>query len=169
MPKPANIIITYRDDKTSEGQTIINIPTQDDLTLGEMIAMANHHAFDMNQLSDAEIIRCSISIDVSPLDVDPGAQPGSDLEIGADFTFKADNGFTSQIRIPAFRPEFFIAGSPDVDLSIEQVSDFVTNMIDGYGTDNDIPPSDYADVTTSRGEDLTSLLSARKSIVKSRV
>lgn len=169
MPKPANVVVTYKDSKGAEGQTIINIPNQDTLDLDEMIAMANWHALDMDNLSDAEIIRVSLIVDISPaLFVSPGAEPGCDLEEGAEFIFAEAGGFTSQIRIPAFRQDAFLAGTPSVDLSFTEVQYFVDSMIDGYGTDTGMSPT-LADVQTSRGEDLTVLLAAKKSFQKSRI
>lgn len=162
MPRPINIVLIYKDAKGGEAQSLINIENQDEESdISQQIAAAVQHQLDIDALTEAQIIRCGVLIDV-PLHGSLKTSPvaNSDLEAGALFIFKADNNFSTQTRIPAFAESKFVTASPEVDLTDSDVQDFVTNMLDGYNS---------LDVQTSRGEDVVILASSKKDFEKSRV
>jgi len=166
MARPINIVLIYKDGKGNEGQSLINIVNQDEESdIAQQIEAAVQHQIFVDALTGCQIVRCGLLIDV-PIDVSLKSTPEStsDLEEGAEFIFRADNTFTSQIRIPGFLDSKFVSASPEVDLTDSDVLDFVDSMTDGLDGG-----SGLLDVQSSRGDDLTTLASAKKSFQKSRV
>lgn len=110
----------------------------------------------------------TLTVDISDL-TNAAAAAIADVQEGAKFVFRALNPlFTKTITLPTFIETFFTGAgaNKEVDLTNASVIAFVSMMEDGFddggGTPVEVNP------TTSHGEDLFSLGSARQSWGKER-
>lgn len=154
------------DSKGKENQMLVNIVDQSiepDLSNLETIAKA--HQADIDALTDGQIVRCGLVVDVDLENGLKGAPvANSSNEAGATFIFVTADGFNTQFRIPAFKESKLVSSSPEVDITDGDVIDLIDNVIDGYSNG-----STLRDVVDSRGDDIVSLGTAKETFQRGRV
>jgi hypothetical protein len=73
-----------------------------------------------------------------------------------EFTFLTANNFVHSVGLPTFDEDLVVASSRSIDLTQEDVEDFVDAMLIGLA----VPSTELITPVDSRGEDLASLTSA---------
>lgn len=159
------ILYSIQDGKGKVSTTEVNLPTA--TNLASATAMAQQLATLINNVITGAIVRIGITLQVTP----PGglrvaAAANSDVEEGARFQYRTQNGFYSGLRIPTFDESLIATGSRDVNVA-GAVATFSTAMISGIDTSGAggtgvIQPCD------KRGEDLVALEFAREQFLSSR-
>lgn len=123
----------------------------------------------VNPLVNGELAGGSVTIEADITDiVNAAAATISDVQEKAEFTFKSLAGYLKRITLPTFIETFFTGSGAGktVDLTQSAVTAFVAMIEDGVA-DNSTPAVEV-NFTTSHGEDLMSLASARQSWGKER-
>ncbi|MCZ7545743.1 MAG: hypothetical protein M5R40_20485 [Anaerolineae bacterium] len=114
------------------------------------------------------LTRIGVTRDVDlPGGLAASASANADVEEGARFQFRTENGFFSGLRLPTFDESKIAAGTRGVDLADGDVAAFVAAMEDGLdlsgvGGTGTVQPCD------ARDEDLLALEFAREQFLSSR-
>lgn len=160
------IIYSIQDEKSKTSMTEVKLPAA--TAAADVEIFAAQMASLINALISGAITRIGITKTISlPAGLNAAAASGADVEEGARFQFKTENGFYSGLRLPTFAESFIVAGSKEVDIVPADVAAFVTAMTDGIdlsgaGGSGVVAPCD------SRDEDLTALEFAREQFLSSR-
>lgn len=164
--RPITIVLTIIDSKGHENQMLINLVNQSiESDLSNLETIATNHQIDIDALTEGQIVRCGLVIDVeldSSLKIAPVSNASN--EAGAIFVFTTDGGFSTQIRIPAFMESKIVSGTPEVDLTDSAVQDLIDHIVDGYSNG-----SVLRDIVDSRGDDIVMLGSAKEVFQRGRV
>lgn len=120
----------------------------------------------INAITRGAIRKINIAYNV-PLPTGLRAEPeaNSDVEEGARFQFRTENGFYSGMRLPTFNEALLVANSTEVDVTIEAVRNFVEALRDSV---NLVDPVAVIPCVDKRGEDLVALTFAREQFQSSR-
>lgn len=158
------ISLSIKDAKGNQGTTEFNFPS--DYDFDDVVLFAQQAATRINALIKGAITRISLGYAVDlPAGLTATPDPNSDVEEGARFQFKTENGFYTAMRIPTFDEALLISGTKNVDLTDADVDDFVGSMVDGapvVALGGVLSPSD------KRDEDIASLEYAREEFQSSR-
>lgn len=162
------IIYSIKDEKGNLSTTEINVPAS--TAFADVILFGGAMAQAIEPLISGSIQRVGIAFivplsSITGLKATPAA--GSDTEEGARFGFKTLNNFMTAMRIPTFKEEFIQTGTREVDTTDASVAAFVTAMRTGI----DLTPLGGSGVVApvdKRGEDITTLDSAKEQFVSSR-
>lgn len=161
------VLYSIQDEKGAVSTTELNLPAN--YSLADANAFATEGAKLINALITGAITRIGISKAVElPGTLRAAALSGSDVEEGARFQFKTENGFYSSMRLATFDESKVIGGTREVDQADSAVAAFTGAMVSGLnlvavgGTLASAEPCD------KRGEDLTSLEFAREQFLSSR-
>lgn len=161
---PQTILFTIQDAKGVISTTEMNVP--DTVGPEQLLEFANAYAILLDPLIAGAITRIGIVQTVPvPGSVKASAEANSDVEEGARFQFRTENGFYTSMRLPTFRESFIIAGSNKVNTAATEVASYVTAMVTGLATPvagGTVTPSD------KRGEDIIALSNAVEQFVSSR-
>lgn len=157
------LVYTIQDAKGAPSTMLLNFPVNVDI--GVLQTFAASTATMINNLITGKIVQAGIglAVDLSSATIRATADPNSDVEEGARFSWRSAVGGTTQFRIPTFDEALFLAGTKQVDTADTAVDAFVQRILAGQtvGITN-VSPSD------DRGSDVTTLASARESFTKSR-
>lgn len=122
---------------------------------------------DIEPIIDGEIIDAKfvwpVGFDFTPQTADPD----SDVEEGAVFTWETVNGYKTTTRVPTFKESLMISGTADVDLTAGPVQDYVNTILDGPDAVPGIN-EDRFNITDNRGEDVVAIVSAGDAFRKTR-
>lgn len=124
-------------------------------------AMGDNILQDLEPVIDGQILdaewRVPVALDFTPQTADPD----SDVEEGAMFTFQTDGGFLTEMRIPTFKESLLVAGTDLVDTADSDVLDFVNTILDGPDGVAGVG-EDRVDMTDNRGQDIHALVTAQE-------
>lgn len=160
------IMYSIVDEKGKTSTTEVKIPGA--TTWTNAVIFAQQLALLIDDLIVGAITRIGITADVElPGGLTASAAANSDVEEGARFQFRTENGFFSGLRLPTFDEAKIAAGTRGVNLADADVAAFVTAMEDGidltsYGGSGTVQPCD------GREEDLVTLEFAREQFLSSR-
>lgn len=165
--RPISLVLTIEDGKAVQSQMLLNITnTSGNTDLSDQLEVARQVQLLVDPLIAGKIVRCGLIVDV---DLDGAlndiADVNSDVEEGAQFIWKSENGHNTQTRIPTFLESKINNTFKTVDLSDSDVQDFNNAVIDGI----DVSPPRTIEFQDNRGDDITLLQSAREHFVKSRL
>jgi len=154
---------TIVDGKGEESTMTIDLAPATTPTNAQAFAQAMNTV--IGDLINGGIIAYGVRINV-PVTGD-FANPFADIQEKALFTFRSAGGFIKQVTIPTILEDLFITGTKLIDLTDVDVVQFVDGMVDGldvssFGGTGVIQP------TTSHGEDLVEIESAREAWGKYR-
>lgn len=160
MSRPTTLVLTIRDGKSAESQILLNVEDG-----GEDITNQIAAAIEAQELIDTiiggAIVRCGLIVDIDlsgAIKTIPDVD--SDIEEGAVFIWRSSSGHNTKARIPTFLESLITSPLQHADLTDGDVAAFNDMVIDG------VSGIDFVD---SRGDDVTSLLSANENFVKSRL
>ncbi len=123
----------------------------------------------VNPLVNGQLVGGSVTIEADITDyVNAAAAAISDVQEKAQFVFKSLGGFLKTVTLPTFIETFFTSSGAgkEVDLTQSAVTAFVTMVEGGVGDNAGTPVTIIP--TTSHGEDLFSLVTARQAWGKTR-
>lgn len=103
----------------------------------------------------------SIGVDLSGANLKISAIAGSDVEEGANFSFRSIVGAPTRFRIPTFDETFGLETGQAVDTSAVAVNDLVQRIIQG-----DTQGATTVRWADSRGNNVDNLISAKDSFVR---
>lgn len=150
--------VTIRDEKQSLATLSICFPGATTLAAAE--TFANTWLVSLKALILGEIVSARVYADIAiPVAAQGGPEDGADVEEGGLFIFRDANGFQSRVRVPTFKETLIQGGSRLIETGDPDVTTFVNQVIAGLAGTN---PS------TSHGDDITALYSAKEQFVKSR-
>lgn len=160
------VLYTIRDGKGQTSTMEIALPST--LTLAKAIAFAGDMALLINNIITGAITRIGIALMIDlPSGLRATPLTTSDVEEGARFQFRTNQGHYTSLRIPTFSEGKIVPGSRQVDLTDGQVAAFVTGMVNGI----DIDPTAGTDIvqpSDKRNEDIVALVSAKEQFMSSR-
>jgi len=155
---------TIEDAKGLNSTTEVNFAAA--TTFADAQRAAARVATLMNPLIRGAIRRINITYSValpSGLRITPEAN--SDVEEGARFQFRTQNGFHTGFRLPTFDEAHLSAGSTDVNLDAAPVVAFVNAVKTGIALTD---PPGLLTCVDKRNEDITALTFAREQFQASR-
>lgn len=157
---------TYRDSKSDIGRSEINLPYSYLSLATKVTAYATSLLLLIDNVTKCQVTAYGIGAELNIATVSgvkSAPVSGSDVEEGGKFTFKSSTGGFTSTRIPGFDETFVENTSRTIPLTATPVSDLVDYIISGETiTGSLIAPSD------NRGDDITSLYSAKESFQTSR-
>ncbi|MCZ7544890.1 MAG: hypothetical protein M5R40_15810 [Anaerolineae bacterium] len=160
------VMLSVIDEKGKTSTTEVKLPTA--TVWADAVIMAQQIALLIDPLILGAITRVGVTADVElPVGLAASASANSDVEEGARFQFRTENGFYTGLRLPTFDESLIVAGTRGVDLTDTDVAAFVAAMEDGidtsgYGGTDTVEPCD------ARDEDIVSLEFAREQFLSSR-
>jgi hypothetical protein len=163
---PYTVLYSVRDGKGATSTTELNLP--DSITLDNARIFAAEMGKLIDNLITGAIVRIGLVLSVDlPSGIATNPDENSDVEEGARFQWRTQNGFYSGMRLPTFDEANIVAGSRDVDQAASPVAAFVLAMLDGInlvgaGGSGKPNPCD------KRGEDIVALEFAREQFLSSR-
>jgi hypothetical protein len=163
---PFTITYSIKDAKNAVSTTKVNVPRSVGLT--NVTIFATEMAKLINNLTRGAITRIGAATFVPlPAILRQQPLPNSDVEQGARFRFRTEDGFYTALRLPTFDKNYILPGSKDVDTTDAAVVAFVTVMTTGInlataGGTGTASPSD------KRDNDVVALASAKKQFLSSR-
>lgn len=123
---------SIEDAKGKTGSFSVNFPDNVDVPLvtGDFMEST---AQLIDEIVDGKITGASASINVNLDGVTLKDAPiaGSDVEEGATFSFRSTAGAPTSMRLPTFDETFGLETGDAVDLSAEDVDDFVQRILEG--------------------------------------
>ena len=158
-----SIFVTVRDGKGDKSIVTVHLPGT--TTLAYVSQAADTLADMIIDLTDGEIVDAGFTYHVDPASLPvTAADAESDVQEKALFVFEGENGFLSRVSIPAFKESLFSDGTDQVNRTAPVVATFTSAMTAGWdtGSSEEVFPSDY------RGDDLETLIEARKSWARAR-
>lgn len=161
MALPTEVQLFTVDDKGEAGVVTVRIPENTAIT--DARCFAQELADIVDDITGAYIfsIKITYSMDTDFSGMKYPASANSDTEAGALFIFESANGFKTQVRIPAFREDFLVSQSRNVDETHPEVSDFIAAMVDGLCGFVVAP-------VVNTGDDVDHLLNAKENFARSR-
>lgn len=153
---------TIEDAKGKSSSFIMHFPETTDIPL-----LRDDFAQTTAQLIDPVVdgvikkASASIGVDLSGATLKTSAIAGSDVEEGANFSFRATGGAPTRFRLPTFDETFGLETGQAVDTSAAAVSALVQRIIQG-----DTQGATTVRWTDSRGNNVANLLSAKDSFVR---
>jgi len=155
---PSQIVFTIQDESSVRSNVSIDVP--DGLTVEDYTTFANAAATQIAAITAGQILGASLSLDLvlsgAPF---PAAKPYSRVEKKALFILTTENGFRKRMSVPALNdhvppPNNIVNRGGSLNLSLDPgPGGFSDLLVNGDGT---VEPTD------SRGENLVSLITARK-------
>lgn len=155
---PAVLSVQFVDAKGARASTQFNLQDGIDLAAMQVMAVAMLEAID--PLITGRIDNASIIVPVTGATIGDAVLSSADVEEGARFIFRTDNGFTTQVRIPTFNEAKFVTATQLVDLADLDVQAFVDLAVAGVDANGLY--------TDSRNDPIGELASARESFQRSR-
>lgn len=161
------VLYSIVDGKGKQSTTEINLPGA--LSITEGITFAVEMAKLIDPLIRGAITRIGLAflVDLPSSGIKSAPIADSDVEEGARFQFRTENGFQTGMRIPTFNEAKVNVGSDTVDISDAQVASFINAMLTGIDIDPS-PTEQLVRPTDKRGELLTLLNFAREAFQSSR-
>lgn len=168
MPLPSSLSVTLEDAKgvTSNMSYFVVLPSA--VTMTNLQEIGERWVEDVDNVTGCRIVNAQINfvVDIS----DPGlnlkavADPNTDVEEGARFSFRTALGFLTEFRIPGFLETLYQVGSSVVDILAPSVAEIIADVVSGilYAPLLDIDGSD------NRGEDIVALDAANEQHVSQR-
>ena len=158
------IIYTIRDSKGKRSTTEVNFPSSFSFT--DVSLFAAQQAERINDLIKGRIERIGVAFNVDvPGTIRATPLPDSDVEEGAKFQVRTEDGNFTSMRLPTFDEQFVLPGTRSVDLADPVVDEFVDSMVTGapvVALGGVLHPSD------KRDEDIVALEFAREQFTNSR-
>lgn len=165
--RPITLVLTIEDGKTKQSQMLLNVTsTSADTDVEDQLEVARQTQLLVDSCIGGQIVRCGLILDV---DLDAGIKTtpdvDSDIEEGALFIWSSENGHNTKARIPTFLESKIINTLRIVDLTDADVIAFNDTVIDGI----EVTAPRVIEFQDNRGDDVTTLISARESFVSSRL
>lgn len=156
---PTAINWTFLDAKSESATFTIEVP--DGLTQAQYTEFIEAVTPNLDAMTGGQITRVSITLGLTITGVPgAGAISTSDVEEKARFVFTSANGFKKTMSLPTALESIFTAGG-EVNQTVTEVTNFITQMISGAGT-LPVQPTDY------RGDDIVSFVKGREYFAKNR-
>jgi hypothetical protein len=160
------ILYTIEDGKGKTSTSEINVPST--LAFADVVTFAGSMASLIDPLIVGAIRRIGIAFTIDlPSGLNASPASGADIEEGARFQFRTENGFFSSLRLPTFLETLMNPGTTQVDLTDTDVAAFVTAMTSGIDVDPGAGTTTVAPCD-KRDEDLTALDFAKEQFLSSR-
>jgi len=141
MAKPITLCLTIGDGKGLFSQTLINFPSLVTTDIGGQYDSAETFTSLVDALISGYIARIGLVVDIPlPLGIKTEADPNADIEEGAKFIWRSQDGFTSENRIPTFNEDFIVPSTTQVNF-VQEVMDFWVAMV-AYARDSRDTPLD---------------------------
>ena len=163
---PYTVLYSVRDGKGAISTTELNLP--DSITLDNARIFAAEMGKLIDNLITGAIVRIGLVVSVDlPSGIAASPDETSDVEEGARFQWRSQNGFYSGMRLPTFDETYIVAGSRDVDRAASPVAAFILAMLDGINLAG-AGGSGKPNPCDKRGDDLWALEFAREQFMSSR-
>lgn len=154
--RPGKLTMWVMDEKKQVGKVSIHLPTS--ATLANIANFTPTFTTYLDQLLYGQVIGCVYSV---PCSLGAGVKAApiakSDIEEGVLFKFRTANDFVD-VRVPAFNPFWYADNSNEVPINAA-ITNFQDAIISGFFS---VFPC------SSHGQDITSIVSRKKSIRSSR-
>jgi len=166
---PVSVILTIEDAKGKQATTEFHLA--DGLSIAQLGAAAQALAQLVEPMIRGRIVAISVGFKVALPVFGAGdgnaLQDYADVEEGARFQFRTDNGFPTAQRIPCFDEALIVVGTDQVDTSDSAVSAYINAMLDQLSVGSGGSAFTVI-LQDARGEAISTLASARESFQASR-
>lgn len=166
---PVSVVLTIEDAKGKQSTTEFHLA--DGLTIAQLGAAAQALAQLVEPMVRGRIVSISVGFKVALPVFGAGdgntLQDYSDVEEGARFQFRTDNGFVTAQRIPCFDETYVIVGTDQIDTTATPVSNYINAMVDQLSVGSGGSAFTVI-LQDARGEGIATLASARESFQASR-
>jgi len=119
------IVFTYKDDKDTKAQMIINVADAADY-----VAAADRLQLLLDPLTGAQLVDCHAVIGIPLADgLKTAAAASSAVEEGGKFIWNVAGGFRTAFQLPAINESVLVAATPFVDRDLPVVGALIAGMM----------------------------------------
>lgn len=157
-----SMLVSIQDAKGNQSTTELHLPST--ITLAQAAGFATQLAPLIDAVITGAVTRIGLAASFTlPGGIRAAALTNADVEEGARFQFRTENGFRTGFRIPTFNETLIASNSRAVDLEDTDVAALVNAIEDGLTVS-----SVLIEPTDMRDDDVVALVGALESFQNSR-